>query len=126
MSIYVVNTWSISTYEARRSLIFNYINPLIRNMKLEDVTLRIMDKYFQSLLKVKAKVVNNCKPTHEYLTAHTVKENIKSVMFKFLSAIASTYTALVLKELKTKTGIGKIFPSKTVTEMLVIFPHHRR
>lgn len=126
MSIYVVNTWSISTYEARRSLIFNYINPLIRNMKLEDVTLRIMDKYFQSLLKVKAKVVNNCKPTHEYLTAHTVKENIKSVMFKFLSAIASTHTALVLKELKTKTGIGKIFPSKTVTEMLVIFPHHRR
>ena len=70
MSIYGVNTWAMSTYEARRSLIFNYINPLIGDMKLEDVTPRTMDKYYQSLLTVKAKVVNNRKPTHEYLTAH--------------------------------------------------------
>lgn len=74
MSIYGVNTWAMSTYEARRSLIFNYINPLIGDMKLEDVTPRTMDKYYQSLLMVKAKVVNNHKPTHEYLTAHTVRE----------------------------------------------------
>ena len=74
MSIYGVNTWAMSTYEARRSLIFNYINPLIGDMKLEDVTPRTMDKYYQSLLTVKAKVVNNRKPTHEYLTAHTVRE----------------------------------------------------
>ena len=74
MSIYGVNTWAMSTYEARRSLIFNYINPLIGDMKLEEVTPRTMDKYYQSLLSVKAKVVNNRKPTHEYLTAHTVRE----------------------------------------------------
>ena len=74
MSIYGVNTWAMSTYEARRSLIFNYISPLIGDMKLEDVTPRTMDKYYQSLLTVKAKVVNNRKPTHEYLTAHTVRE----------------------------------------------------
>ena len=36
--------------------------------------MRTMDKYYQSLLIVKAKVVNNRKPTHEYLTAHTVRE----------------------------------------------------
>ena len=40
MSIYGVNTWAMSTYEARRSLIFNYISPLIGDMKLEDVTPR--------------------------------------------------------------------------------------
>ena len=50
MSIYGVNTWAMSTYEARRSLIFNYINPLIGDLKLDEVTPRTMDKYYQSLV----------------------------------------------------------------------------
>ena len=43
MSIYGVNTWAMSTYESRKSLIANYIRPLIGDMKLEDVSPRIMD-----------------------------------------------------------------------------------
>lgn len=74
MSIYGVNTWAMSTYEARRSLIFNYINPLIGDLKLDDITPRTIDKFYQSLLTVKTKVVNNRKPNNEYLTAHTVRE----------------------------------------------------
>lgn len=35
---------------------------------------RTMDKYYQNLLMVKTKVVNNRKPSHEYLTAHTVRK----------------------------------------------------
>lgn len=62
MSIYGVNTWAMSTYEARRSLIFNYINPLIGDLKLDEVTPRTMDKYYQSLLTVRTRVVNNRKP----------------------------------------------------------------
>ena len=42
MSIYGVNTWAMSTYEARRSLIFNYINPIIGDMKLEEVPSNII------------------------------------------------------------------------------------
>ena len=34
MSIYGVNTWAMSTYESRKSLIANYIRPLIGDMKL--------------------------------------------------------------------------------------------
>ena len=79
MSIYGVNTWAMSTYEARRSLIFNYINPLIGDLKLDDITPRTMDKFYQSLLTVKTKVVNNRKPNNEYLTAHTVREIHKSL-----------------------------------------------
>lgn len=60
-SIYGVNTWAMSTYEARRSLIFNYINPIIGDLKLEEVTPRTMDKYYQSLLSVKTKVFNSRK-----------------------------------------------------------------
>lgn len=74
MSIYGVNTWAMSTYEARRSLIFNYINPLIGDLKLDEITPRTMDKFYQSLLTVKAKVVNNRRPNNEFLTAHTVRE----------------------------------------------------
>ena len=50
MSIYGVNTWAMSTYESRKSLIANYIRPLIGDMKLEDVSPRIMDKYYRDLL----------------------------------------------------------------------------
>lgn len=231
MAIYGVNTWAMSTYEARRSLIFNYINPLIGDLRLDEVTPRTMDKYYQSLLTVKARVINNRKPNNEYLTAHTVREvhkllrnafnqavkwelmsrnpvlnatlpkeehkqrdiwtadilfkalevcdddnlslalnlafscslrmgemlgltwdcidiseesikagrayifvnkelqrvnrnaleqlNEKDVLFKFPPAMASTHTALVLKEPKTKTSVRKIFLPKTVAEMLV-------
>ena len=49
MSIYGVNTWAMSTYESRKSLIANYIRPLIGDMKLEDVSPRIMDKYYRDL-----------------------------------------------------------------------------
>ena len=74
MSIYGVNTWAMSTYESKRSLVLNYINPIIGDIKLEDITPRTMDKYYQSLLSVKTKVVNNRQPKSEYLTAHTVRE----------------------------------------------------
>lgn len=231
MAIYGVNTWAMSTYEARRSLIFNYINPLIGDLKLDEVTPRTMDKYYQSLLSVKTRVHNNRKPNNEYLTAHTVREvhkllrnafnqavkwelmsrnpvlnatlpkeehkqrdiwtaetlfkalevcdddnlslalnlafscslrmgellgltwdcidiseesiatgrayifvnkelqrvnrnaleqlSEKDVLFKFPPALASTHTALVLKEPKTKTSVRKVFLPKTVAEMLV-------
>lgn len=231
MSIYGVNTWAMSTYEARRSLIFNYINPLIGDLQLDEVTPRTMDKYYQSLLTVKTKICNNRKPSNKYLTAHTVREvhkllrnafnqavkwelmsrnpvlnatlpkeqhkqrdiwtadilfkalevcdddnlslalnlafscslrmgemlgltwdcvdiseesitagrayifvnkelqrvnrnaleqlNEKDVLFKFPPAFASTHTALVLKEPKTKTSVRKVFLPKTVAEMLV-------
>lgn len=42
-SIYGVNTWAMSTYEARRSLIFNYINPIIGDVKLSDLNTRMIE-----------------------------------------------------------------------------------
>lgn len=86
-AIYGVSTWAMSTYEARRSLIFNYITPLIGDMKLEDVSPRTMDKYYQSLLTVKAKVTNNRKPNSEFLTAHTVREIHKLLRNAFNQAV---------------------------------------
>lgn len=86
-SIYGVNTWAMSTYEARRSLIFNYINPIIGDMKLSDLNTRVMEKYYQNLLKVKSRVVNNRKPNTEYLSCHTVREVHKLLRSAFNQAV---------------------------------------
>lgn len=87
VSIYGVNTWAMSTYEARRSLISNYINPIIGDMQISDVNTRVLDKYYQSLLKVKSKVVKNRKSTTEYLTCHTVREVHKLLRNAFNQAV---------------------------------------
>lgn len=86
-SVYGVSTWAMSTYDSKRGLIFNYINPLIGDMKLDDLNPRTMDRFFQSLLSVKAKVVNNRKPKNEYLTAHTVREIHKLLRSAFNQAV---------------------------------------
>lgn len=74
MSIYGVSTWAMSTYEGRKSLINHYINPIIGDMKLEDITPRIMDKYYRDLLSVKAVSSKYKRAKNEFLTPHTVRE----------------------------------------------------
>lgn len=85
--IYGVNTWAMSTYESRKSLIANYIRPLIGDMKLEDVTPRIMDKYYRDLLSVKAVSSKYVKARTEYLTPHTVREVHKTLRNAFNQAV---------------------------------------
>ena len=86
-TIYGVNKWAMSTYEARRGLMFNYIFPIIGDMKLDDINPRVMDKYYRSLLKVKSVVVNNRKPNNEYLTPHTINEIHKIMRSAFNQAV---------------------------------------
>ena len=68
VSIYGVNTWALSTYESRRGLIDNYINPLIGDMKLDAITPRIMDQFYTNLLTVKAKPRPYQTPKNEFLS----------------------------------------------------------
>lgn len=86
-SVYGVSTWAMSTYEARRSLMFNYINPIIGDMMLDEITPRTMDKFYQSLLSVKTKSVNNRKPNSEFLTPCTVREVHKLLRNAFNQAV---------------------------------------
>lgn len=65
----------------------NYIYPLIGDMKLDEINPRVMDKYFQSLLSVKTKIVNNRTPKNEYLTVHTVREIHKLLRNAFNQAV---------------------------------------
>ena len=69
VSIYGVNTWALSTYEGHKAIIDNYIVPIIGDVKLDDLTPRMMDKYYQSLLTVKSKPrkYGGCK--NEFISA---------------------------------------------------------
>ena len=60
---------------------------LIGDVKLDELTPRLMDKFYQSLLKVKTKSVQNKKPKNEYLTVHTVREIHKFLRSAFNQAV---------------------------------------
>lgn len=87
VSIYGVNTWALSTYEGRKGLIDNYINPIIGDMKLDDVTPRVMDKFYRDLLTVKSKARPNQPEKDEFLTPRTVKEIHKLLRNAFNQAV---------------------------------------
>lgn len=86
-SVYGVNHWAMSTYNSKKGLMYNYIIPLIGDVKLCDVSPRLMDKFYQSLMSVKPKVVNNKQPKNKYLTAHTVREIHKLLRSAFNQAV---------------------------------------
>ena len=46
MNLYGVNAWALSTYDGKKGLIDNYINPIIGKVKIKDVTPRFMDEYY--------------------------------------------------------------------------------
>ena len=74
VSLYGKNKWAMSTYSSNIGLINNYISPLIGDMKLKDITARILEKYYQQLLKTKP--VNNPitgKPKGAFIGTGTVR-----------------------------------------------------
>ena len=87
MSVYGVNSWAVSTFEAKKSLLKNYVRPIIGDMKLEEINTRVIDQYYRSLLKVKSVIINNKKPASEYVTAHTVREIHKTLRSAFNQAV---------------------------------------
>ena len=54
VSLYGEKRWGVSMYDSQNSLIANYINPIIGDMKVQDVTPRVVDKYIQTLQKTPA------------------------------------------------------------------------
>ncbi|NJE40365.1 site-specific integrase [Faecalicoccus pleomorphus] len=87
VSVYGANKWSMSTLSAQQSLINNYINPIIGDLRLNEITTRTMDKYFQSLLKVKSVSTQGRKPRHEYVSPKVIKEIYKSLRCAFNQAV---------------------------------------
>lgn len=55
VTLYGISKWAMATYDGNRSLMNNYILPIIGDLKLDDLTPLLMDQYFASLSKVRTK-----------------------------------------------------------------------
>ena len=53
-SLYGVSTWAPSTFDGHKALIDNYIKPIIGEVKLNDISPRMMTKFYKDLQTVKA------------------------------------------------------------------------
>ena len=75
INLYGKNTWALSTYSSNVSTIDNYVRPLLGDMKIKDVTPRVLEKYYQQVLKTKA-VPNPMtgKAKNEFCTTSNVRE----------------------------------------------------
>lgn len=87
VSIYGVNTWAMSTYQGKQSLIKNYIDPFIGDLRLDKVTTHTLEKFYQDLLKVKSKAMNHRKAQKQYVSASTVREVHKLLRNAFWQAV---------------------------------------
>lgn len=52
IAMYGKSNWSLSTYSANVNMIKSYIQPYLGAMKLEDITARVLEKYYQSMLRI--------------------------------------------------------------------------
>lgn len=87
VELYGVSKWALSTYDAKKGLIDNYINPYLGNIKLSDVTPRMIDEYYQKLLKTKSVSKNSSKDDDTYVSARNVKEIHKILNCAFNQAV---------------------------------------
>ena len=87
VTIYGINTWAPSTYEGHKSLIDNYIRPLIGDRKLDDINPRMMDHFYKQLKTVKAKARPYGVSKDDFITPRTIKEIHKVLRNAFNQAV---------------------------------------
>ena len=75
VDLYGKQKWALSTYGSNVALINNYINPLIGEKKLQELSVHFLEKFYQSLLTTPA-VERNYTRTEgqEYITPSTIRD----------------------------------------------------
>ena len=93
VALYGKNTWALSTYTGNVSLIDHYIAPIIGDMKLGDINTRVIEKYYQQLLRTKAvdkymfgKKVEKAKKV-SFVTPNTIRDVHKLLRNCFAQAV---------------------------------------
>lgn len=87
ISVYGINKWAASTYDSKRALLDNYVIPIIGEVKLDDINPRMMNRYYQSLLKVKSRENKYHKAKDAFVTPRTVEEIHKILRNAFNQAV---------------------------------------
>ena len=86
VSLYGEKRWGVSMYDSQNSLIANYINPIIGDMKVQDVTTRVVDKYIQTLQKTPAVNTRTHHAKTEFVTNATIEKIIKLLVLPWINA----------------------------------------
>ena len=87
VSLYGEKKWGVSMYDSQTSLISNYINPIIGDVKVQDVTPRMVDKYIQTLQKTKCVSTKTRKAVTTYVSDKTIGKIIKLLRCAFKQAV---------------------------------------
>lgn len=90
VSLYGEKRWGVSMYDSQNSLIanyINYINPIIGDMKVQDITTRVVDKYIQTLQKTPAVNTRTHHAKTEFVTNATIEKIIKLLRYAFKQAV---------------------------------------
>ena len=74
-------------YDSQNSLISNYINPIIGDLKVQEVTPRVVDKYIQTLQKTPAVYTKMHKAKTQYVTNQTIEKIVKLLRCAFKQAV---------------------------------------
>ena len=77
----------MSMYDSQTALIANYINPIIGDMEVQDITPRVVDKYIQTLQKTPSVSRKNRKARTEFVTNSTIEKIIKLLRCAFKQAV---------------------------------------
>lgn len=87
IKIYGTTHWALSTYESNCALIANYINPIIGEVPIQNITPKVVDEYYQQLKKTKSVVKRNRKPRSEYVTPCVIANVHKILRCAFDQAV---------------------------------------
>lgn len=77
--LYGEKRWGVSTYDSNLALISNYINPLIGHLKIQEITPRYVDKFYQQLSKTPSVISRNRKPKNKFVSP-VVAESIHKLL----------------------------------------------
>ena len=91
VALYGKNKWAISTYSRNVSLIDHYINPMLGSMKLNEISPRVVEAFYQQLLKTKTfeQPKSKKKGSHKesYVTTGIIREIHKILRSCFTQAM---------------------------------------
>lgn len=79
--------WGVSMYDGQTALIANYINPIIGDMAVQEVSPRTVDKYIQTLQKTPCVSTKTRKARSEFVSNQTIEKIIKLLRCAFKQAV---------------------------------------
>ncbi len=87
VSLYGEKKWGVSTYDSNVGLIRNYINPLIGDELVQNITPKFVDQFYKTLQSTKSVITRNRKPKNEYLAPPTIEKIHKLLVCAFKQAL---------------------------------------